>query len=662
MLQAYVRMLRRDAPGTLRKTVHVLRREGLDGIRRRVDFDALLPRRFRKDRYQKWILYFEPSSLTAPKVVAREIAALRQRPLFSVLMPVHNPPEDLLAEAIESVRRQSYPDWELCITDDASTEPHVARVLQDAAKRDSRIKVHRRAENGHISAASNDALAMASGGHVVLLDHDDALHRHALYWVARELDAHPDADLIYSDEDKIDMEGRRHDPHFKSDWNPDLMLSYNMVSHIGVYRTALVRDLGGFRSAFDGAQDYDLALRVSEHTTPERIRHIPRVLYHWRAAPGSCARDPMAKDYAHHRARAAVAEHLARTGHPDARVEVGYAPFVHRVVYPLPTPAPAVSIIIPTKDRADLLAQCVDSVLERTTYPGPFEVLVVNNRSEKPETFALFDRLRQDPRVRVEDWDHPYNYAALNNWAVGRTDAPMLAFLNNDTEVITPGWLDEMVRHALRDAVGPVGARLLYPDGAVQHAGIVIGLGGVAGNAHVGVQRDSAGYAGRARVTQDYSAVTAACLVMRRTVFEALEGFDAEAFGIAFNDVDLCLRAVAAGWRCVYTPDAELYHHESATLGVPSSPQRRAQFAREVEAMQDRWADLIAHDPAYSPNLSLDTPWFEIAGRKRAPSTSAAGGAGAAGSHAPSGSPSRSPTKPGTKSGTKPGTKSGRAA
>ncbi|WP_245643806.1 glycosyltransferase family 2 protein [Paraburkholderia oxyphila] len=520
-----------------------------------------------------------------------------------MLVPLYNTPEAFLRHCIESVREQLYDNWELCLADDASPQPHVRQVCEQYARQDSRIRYVRRDRNGHIAEATNSALELATGDFSALLDHDDELAPHALYMVAAELNAQPELDFLFSDEDKIDEEGNRYEPWFKSDWNYDLMLSQNAVVHLAVYRTSILRDIGGFRSAFNGSQDYDVTLRFSERTTPERIRHIPFILYHWRAISGSVALATTEKLYPYEAAERAIREHLARTGR-NAVVErqqhLGY----YRVSWPVVQPEPQVAIIIPTKDKVDLLRVAVSSILEKTRYKN-YEIVIVNNNSVEPDTMAYFERVAREPNVRVIDYDKPYSFAALNNWAVTQTDAPLLAFVNNDIEVIEPDWLGEMVGHALRPEVGSVGAKLLYPNGTIQHAGVVVGIGGLAGHPHVGERGDTFGYFGRAACTQRYSAVTAACMVMRREVFLEVSGFDEVNFAVAFNDVDLGLRLGKARYANVWTPKAILYHHESASLGLPTNENRRRQFIEECDNFRRIWADVIRNDPFYNPNLTV---------------------------------------------------------
>jgi GT2 family glycosyltransferase len=553
--------------------------------------------------YGDWVRAHDTLSTDDRAAIRAHIAGMARRPLVSVVVPLFNTPEPWLRRCIESVRDQLYPNWELCLADDCSPQPHVAVICRDYAARDSRIRFTVREARGHIAAASNTALGLASGEFVALLDHDDELADHALYMVAATLEQAPELDLIFTDEDKIDEHGARREPWFKSGWDPDLMRSQNAVVHLAVYRRSLLQNIGGFRAGFDGSQDYDLSLRFAEHTAPARIRRLPVVLYHWRAIQGSVALATDQKDYPYQAAARAIQEHLDRAGGGATVTREAHQGY-YRVHWPLPDRPPRVSVIIPTRDRLDLLRTAVESILGKTTYPD-FEVVVVDNGSAEPATLDYLRALAQRPHARVLRDGLPYSFAGLNNRAVRQTDAPLLAFVNNDIEVITPEWLSEMAAHALRPDIGAVGAKLYYPDGTIQHAGIVVGIGGLAGHPHLGLARGAPGYFGRAAVTQRFSAVTAACLVMRRDVFDQMGGFDEAAFAVAFNDVDLGLRLNAAGYGVVWTPHAELFHHESASLGAPDSDERRERFDRESRNLIARWHAVMADDPFYNPNLTI---------------------------------------------------------
>ena len=577
---------------------------------------ADIPEAQRRD-YATWVQRFDTLTLEQTITLRAKIEALPalQRPLISVLMPVYNTPEKWLIKAIESVRAQLYPHWELCIANDASTATHVRAVLNDFARRDTRIKVVHREENGHISAASNSALALATGEFTALLDHDDELAPHALAEIVFAINARPALEFIYSDEDKMDELGRRFDPYFKPDWNPDLLLGQNYTCHLSVFRTARLRAIGGFREGLEGSQDWDLTLRAVTELDGSQVHHIPRVLYHWRAIPGSTALVIDQKDnYPFIAAKIALTDHLART-HVDAEL-VSVAGYHWRVKRALPARAPKVSIIIPTRNAEGLLRLTISSILGKTPYPN-FEIIVVNNRSDEPAALAYFEELR-GIGVRVLDYDKPFNFSALNNFAAREASGELLAFLNNDLEVISPDWLDEMAAQALRPEIGAVGAMLYYPDDTVQHAGAVLGLtgpagkDGVAGHAFKSFKRGEEGQRNRLRLVQNYSAVTAACLVIRRDVFEKVGGFNERDLAVAFNDIDFCLRVRKAGFRNLWTPFAEFYHHESASRGLEDTPEKIARFQSEVVYMRRTWGPLLDNDPAYNSNLSLQHEDFSL--------------------------------------------------
>jgi len=559
--------------------------------------------------YTLWIRRYDRLQRDDVRRIRKQIAQFRDSPLISVLLPVYNSNLKWLRRAILSVQSQLYPRWELCIVDDASTNRKIWPLLKKYARRDPRIKVMRRAQNGHISAASNDALSMAEGDFVALLDHDDELAPTALYFVALAFNEDQELQLLYSDEDKLDVRSRRSDPYFKSDWNPELLLAQNFVSHLSVYRTDLIRRVGGFRIGFEGSQDYDLTLRCIEHVQPEQIEHLPHVLYHWRITDGSTASCATAKPYAQEAARRAVQEHLDRTG-VEGAVVPDYGMYL-RAKYALPAKQPLVSIIIPTRDRASFLQKCLESIFEKTDYRN-YEVIVLDNGSRETETLEFLVALEKRERVRVERIDIPFNYSRLNNRGVELSRGSLIALLNNDVEIINDGWLSELVSRALRPEVGLVGARLWYPNGSIQHGGVILGAGGIAGHAHLGVRYEP-GYFARPHLAQNLSAVTAACAVMRRDVYLQLGGFDEVNLPVTFNDVDFCLRLREAGYWIVWTPHAELVHHESASRGFDDSTPKQVRFLAEVDYMKAKWGDKLQYDPFYNPNLSLGENLFTLA-------------------------------------------------
>lgn len=560
--------------------------------------------------YEGWIALNDTPTEHDVADLGRRLAELEKKPLISILMPVYNTPERLLREAIESVRAQIYENWELCIADDCSTKPHVRSVLDEYAKRDPRIKVVFRSKNGHISLASNSALELVAGEWVALLDHDDILRPHALAEIALEVDRHPDAELIYSDEDKIDSEGRRYDPCFKPDFSRELFRSQNYLNHLTVHRAQNIRAVGGWRPGFEGSQDYDLNLRIFERIAPDRIRHIPKVLYHWRAVEGSTALDGSQKGYAYMAGLRALGEHVERMAIPAKAEEAPGTP-CYRLRFLVPEPQPLVSLIIPTRDKVDLLRGCVTSIREKTTY-GNYEILVVDNGSVEEETLAYFSELKKAKNVRVLRYDKPFNYSAINNFAVGKAKGSIIGLVNNDIEVISPDWLTEMVSWAVQPDVGCVGAKLYYANDTIQHGGVIVGLGGVACHSHKDFPRHHPGYFYRLQVLQNLSAVTAACLLIRKNLFEEVGGLNEVDLTVAFNDVDLCLKVQEAGYSNVWTPYAELYHLESVSRGVEDAPEKMARFNSEIAYMQRRWKKIIERDPFYSPNLTRGREDFSL--------------------------------------------------
>jgi len=592
----------------------ILNQEGIDaGIPSplaEAKTDQCAPEEVAAYNYKIWTELYDTLTSADREAILGRIDSLKYKPLISVVMPVYNVEERWLRAAIESVSKQLYPHWELCIADDNSSQPHVRRILDSYALRDPRIKVTYRQQNGHISAASNSALELVSGEFVALLDHDDELPEHALYMVVEELNEWPKADLIYSDEDKINEKGERYQPHFKSDWNPDLLYSCNTISHLGVYRTAIVKKIRGFREGYEGSQDYDLALRFIEQIPEDHIRHVPRVLYHWRAIRGSVALASGEKNYAHEAARKAIGSHLERKG-VKAAVTEGHNSF-HRVIYPVPDPAPLVSLIIATRDRLELLSQTVHGLLNETDYER-IEIIIVDNRSEKSATLNYLREVQKDPRVRVIEYADPFNFSAINNLGFRESSGELIGLINNDIKVISPGWLKEMVSHAVRPGIGAVGAKLLYPDDTVQHGGVILGINGVAAHAHRFITKDSPGYINRAMVIQNLSAVTGACMVLPREVFEKVGGMDEVNLTVAFNDVDFCIRILEKGYRIVWTPYAELYHLESASRGRDDTPENAPRFKKEVEYMLHIWKDKLACDPYYNPNLTMIREDFSLA-------------------------------------------------
>lgn len=598
----------RSSAARVARAVRRIRRDGFIAFLQRVNDGYGFGKGGAHREYLSWIRKTEPSTREL-NVLRGEAKALRYRPKISIVTPVYNPNRYDLTQCIQSVVDQVYDNWELCLIDGGSDRPYVSEVIAAFAKKDGRIICDRLSKNLGIVGNSNQALKRATGDYVAFLDHDDMLAPFALYEVVKLVNSEPDTDFIYSDEDKIPpSSNKRFSPFFKPDWSLDTFRSYNYLCHFAVVRRSIVEQVSGFREGFDGSQDYDLILRITEVT--QKIRRIPKVLYHWRASSSSVASDMTIKPYAYPAARRALTEHLKKR-HSTVEVLDGFALGAYRVRYSL-RPFQRVTIIIPTRDHADILRRCVSSVLARTNYQ-PLEVVIVDNQSEDERAKEVLEGLRQDPRVKVIRYDHPFNFSAINNFAVRSVEAEYIVFLNNDTEIIDPGWLSAMLEFAQRPDVGAVGAKLYYPDDTVQHGGVVIGLGGVAGHAFRGFPRASQGYMGRLKIVHNVSAVTAACMMLRRAVFEEVGGFD-ERLSHAFNDVDLCLRIREKGYLNVFTPYAELYHHESASRGYDlATPERTARFVKEVEFIKARWKHVLdAGDPYYNPNLTLERPDFSL--------------------------------------------------
>jgi glycosyltransferase involved in cell wall biosynthesis len=561
--------------------------------------------------YKQWLAANDNVDIAAFKLLAEKLELAPTAPLISVVMATYNTPTALLKAAIDSVLHQPYKKWELCIADDKSTDAATLVCLKEYELVDPRIKVIYREKNGHISHATNSALTLAKGDFVAFMDHDDELHPSALVTLAETILQNPKAQLLYSDEDKIDESGIRSEPHFKSDFNYELLLTQNYICHLAVFKTDLVKKLGGLNTEYNGAQDHDFVLRVIEQTSLEQVIHIPKVLYHWRIHSASTAASTEAKPYAINAGREAVKAHLQRAGLPATVSSHPVISFWHKVKFDLPTHT-SIEIIIPTRDRIDLMRMCINSIVNKTTFKN-YHITIIDNGSVENETLEQFSKWeKNNKKIRVLRDDSPFNYSRLNNHAARKTKADLVCLLNNDIEIITPDWLEEMAGHAMRKDVGCVGARLWYPNDTLQHGGVILGIGGIAGHSHKYWPKGDVGYMGRAVCTQAFSAVTAACLMIKRSIYEEVGGLD-EKIKVAFNDVDFCLRVREAGYRNVWTPFAEMYHHESATRGHEDNPEKVARFNAEVDFMKARWGNKLVTDPFYSPNLTLEHEDFSYA-------------------------------------------------
>ena len=552
----------------------------------------------------------------------RQKSVVFEKPVkISIVVPLYQTPERFLREMIESVCNQTYGNWELCLADASpladgdktlgegrkeSRTTKLTGIVKEYMEKDDRIRYRILEKNGGISENTNEAIKMATGDFVGLLDHDDLLERDALYEIMEKIAKNDETDVVYTDEDKINRKGTKHlIPNMKPDFNLDLLRSNNYICHFLVARKSIIDQVGGFRKEFDGAQDYDFTFRCTE--AARVVAHVPRVLYHWRTHSGSTSDNPDSKMYAFDAGKRAVEAHLARMK-VEAKVEetddLGY----YRIRYQLKE-TPMVSILIPNKDQKESLQKCLQSIWEKTEYEN-YEILIVENNSTKEETFAYYKEIDKKNRVRVLYWDREFNYSAINNFAAREAKGEYLLLLNNDTEVITKGWIKELLSNCARKEVGMVGAKLYFPDNTIQSAGTIIGLGGLADHAFVNMSRKRAGYMHRASIQMNLSGVTAACAMVKRSVYEEVGGLE-EKLSVAFNDVDLGLKIVTAGYLIVYDPFVELYHYESRSRGVDD--EKRERHKKEVQYAQEKWKDFLeAGDPCYSPNLTLSKHNFSL--------------------------------------------------
>lgn len=563
-------------------------------------------------RYSTWIDCYDTLDDDIRDVIRNRLATI-DGPMISVLLPVFNTPESYLREAIESIMSQLYQNWEICIADDASTAPWVTKVLDEYAKLDARIKVTHRRENGHISCATNSAFEMAIGSWVALFDHDDILPEHALALCALAIARQGDAGIIYTDEDHIDDSGARSAPYMKPDFDPILILGQNYCSHLCLVRSDLVERAGKFREGYEGSQDWDLVLRVLSLIEARQVVHVPHVLYHWRTHPGSTAFSLAAKPYAAVAAKRAVEDHLERCRTDSTVTNIAGSGFT-RIHWEIPATPPRVSVVVLPRGGPSFM-RCVDGVKIRSTYPD-IEIVIVDDGGQ-----------RAPLRQFLRDWGDGFTVvretrdlsdSALRNAGARASSGDVLCFLHEDVEVLTDRWLEEMIGLLLQPTIGVVGAKLLYEDRTIQHAGIVVGMCGAVGHIHRNFDSLEFGYFGRAALAQCFSAVSCACMVVRRDVFDEVGGFDEERCQSVFGDVDLCLRIAERGRRTAWTPFAELLHHEPRDSPRETQGENAIRFARDIRYLQQRWADWFLRDPAYSPNLSLLHETFPLAWPPRA--------------------------------------------
>lgn len=589
----YINMIKKVSPYNVKKGILYLRHYGARG------FWIKLTERFQKSDidYKEW---YENQKVSQEELEKQKKKVFVYAPKISILVPVYNTPQVFLKQMIQSVRKQTYANWELCIANANPDNEEVKQILEICTKKDDRIKVVNVPENEGIAQNTNRALDIATGEFIGLLDHDDLLEENALYEIVSCLNEKKETDVLYTDEDKVTTDLDEYfSPNFKPDFNLDMLRANNYICHFFVAKKELIEKVGGFRAEYNGAQDYDLILRCTEQA--QNVAHIAKILYHWRVHKESTADNPLSKMYAYEAGKKAIEAHLARC-HTDGEVlqtdNLGF----YRVKYPVKG-KPLVSILIPNKDQVDTLDKCLRSIEERTDYDN-YEIIIIENNSTEQKTFDYYNQICND-KIRVVYWKKEFNYSAINNFGVDQAKGEYLLLLNNDMEVISRDWMSELLGHCQRPEVGAVGARLYYPDDTVQHAGIIIGIGGVAGSVFVGMKRGYTGYMHRAAIQQDLSAVTAACMMIKRPVFEEAGRLE-EQLKVAFNDVDLCLKIRKNGYLIVYDPYVELYHYESKTRGAEDTKEKVRRFQSEIEYMRCHWIDILKNgDPAYNPNLTL---------------------------------------------------------
>lgn len=587
-------LIRRMTPYNIKKGILYLRHFGIQG------FAVKLTERLDEGDvdYQEWL---KERELTEEERKRQRERNWDQPITISLAVPLYRTPEEYLRQMIESVLAQTYPHWELCIADGSQDGGECQRVVEEYAGKDGRIRYQMLEKNLGISGNTNAAMQMAKGEFLALFDHDDLLAENALYEVALAVERQPEADVIYTDEDKVTSDLKEYfQPHFKPDFAPDLLCSNNYICHLLTVRTQLAKQVGGMRQEFDGAQDHDFIFRCTEQA--RRVVHIPKILYHWRIHKGSTADNPMGKQYAVQAGKRAVEAHLKRmelSGTVEPLKDLGF----YRVTYQVQG-SPLISIVIPNKDEKEMLERCLDSIRTLSTYEN-YEILIVENNSVTEEIRDYYKSLEKQTNIRVIEWDRPFNYSAINNFGISQARGDYIICLNNDITVISPDWMQKLLANCQRPQVGVTGARLYFPDNTIQHAGIALGIGGVAGSLFVGMDRRRTGYMHKAVIQQNLSAVTAACMMFRKEIWEKAGGFTEE-LAVAFNDVDLCLKIRELGYLAVYNPDVEMYHYESRTRGPEDTEEKRRRFQREIEYMRTHWIKYLkGGDPYYNCNLSL---------------------------------------------------------
>ena len=561
--------------------------------------------------YQDWIKKYD--TITDDRITSfrKEFEDLKEKPLFSIIMPVYDPPKQFFEDALKSVISQVYTNWELCIADDRSTQPYVLKIIKKYSKKFPKIKVHINEKHSHICITSNNAIKLAKGEFVVLMDHDDLLRPHSLLRLAQAIFANRKSKFIYSDEDKIMDSDHRTEPYFKPDWNPELLLSQNYLCHLTCIKKSLVNKIGAFRLGYEGSQDWDLFLRATEALSDDEIYHINEVLYHWRIHTNSTASSLVHKKYCYDSSEKAVSSHLQRRGIQASLSPLNQSANYWRINYKIPKNKPLVSIIIPTKNHHKILNKCISSILLKTDY-NKYEIVIVDNETDEDDSVEYLRSLSKYNNIKIIKCDGDFNFSKLNNNAVKDATGEILVLLNNDIEVINEDWLSILVSHAVRTEVGCVGGKLIYPNNTIQHAGVVLGIGGVAGHPYRGFPSDHLGYFSRLMITHNVEAVTGACLAVRKTVFNEVEGLNENDLKVAFNDVDFCLNVSKSGYRNIMDPNVLLFHHESLSRGVDTEGAKKLRFQKEANYMLKKWGQKLLHDSSYNPNLTLEHENFGL--------------------------------------------------
>lgn len=588
-----------------KKGMDYLRNYGIKALTQKIMYKIRSVKN-RPMEYGKWLTAHLPTETELQK---QRQTRFPRMPKISIVVPLYKTIPEYLDQLVQSILAQTYGNWELCLSDGSGESSPLTEQLKRYMAQDPRIRVVFQKSQLHISENTNAAIRIATGEYIAFADHDDMLEPHALFACVKALNENPGTEVLYSDEDKMTADGNKYfQPHFKPDFNPDLLCSVNYICHLFVVKREIIDRVGMLRHEFDGAQDYDFIFRCTEST--DRIFHIPEILYHWRSHESSTAENPESKKYAFEAGKRAVEAHYERMG-IRAEVSMGEYAGLYRTKY-IRSEDPLVSILIPNKDHVQDLERCISSIEEKSTYSN-YEYIIIENNSEKEETFLYYEELKKkNPKVKVVVWDGIFNYSAINNFGAAHASGEYLLLLNNDTEIINGDCIEEMLGYGMREDVGIVGARLYYADDTIQHAGVVIGFGGIAGHCFVQQPRSATGYFHRIICAQDYSAVTAACMMVRKSVFDEVGGLTEE-LQVAFNDIDFCLKVRKKGYLVVYNPYAELYHYESKSRGPEDTPEKVARFNREISIMEKRWPEVFAKgDPYYNKNLTLDSQDFSL--------------------------------------------------